>query len=543
MASEKYLEQRNSTYWYRRKVPLALIPRFNHRKEIRHSLGTSLRSEAVRLARIRTVELDQQFDQAMRKEYQRTAPCESLSSDPLSREDITFLHDRWVQSVVHSNDINRHNGFQDTSYEDIAENLTTCEPILVEARSRARYGLIDNAMTQFMVLNGYLPNPEDELYNELRDMFLGAVSKAHDVVKRRHQGEYLPSSAYVPPDAFNSPNPSQTTKDQVSLEEAYTLWEKQVRERQPKTTVDFKAVVRDFKKLNPTAAKDIKSITRAMVIDFRDHLSLTLQSKTVGKKVGLLRTILQVATDRELLPKNPASRISVAKSHNESEGREPYTIDDIKTILSSHLYKKEFVPSKRSGLAAARWLPLIAIFTGARLEEIAQLDVNDIRHDETYGYYIDINRNSFSEEHAKSLKTPNSKRIVPIHEQLINAGLIAYWERCKATGQVKLFPELKRSNLGKYSQGWSKWWGDFNDSIGITDRQKVFHSFRHGFIHMCRECEIGLEVHDALTGHTTLGVSSVYASKEFAKKALFSAMKRFSIGFNIMDFISSMETE
>jgi len=37
--------------------------------------------------------------------------------------------------------------------------------------------------------------------------------------------------------------------------------------------------------------------------------------------------------------------------------------------------------------------------------------------------------------------------------------------------------------------------------IGIADKRKVFHSFRHTFKDACRAAGIGQEIHDALTGH------------------------------------------
>ena len=56
----------------------------------------------------------------------------------------------------------------------------------------------------------------------------------------------------------------------------------------------------------------------------------------------------------------------------------------------------------------------------------------------------------------------------------------------------------------------SKWWTRYRKDQGVTDRRKVFHSFRHGFKQACRAAGIGEEVHDALTGHAGGGVGRSY---------------------------------
>ena len=64
-------------------------------------------------------------------------------------------------------------------------------------------------------------------------------------------------------------------------------------------------------------------------------------------------------------------------------------------------------------------------------------------------------------------------------------------------------------------RAWSKWFGRYLRDVGIKDRSKVFHSFRHGFKDALRSGKVGRELHDALTGHSTRGdVSQDYGSKD-----------------------------
>lgn len=534
MSSEKYLELRGSTWWFRRKVPLAVIPQFQHRKEIRHSLGTTIRSEAVKLARLRAVELDQAFETALARERERLPKMKPIVPVTLTPELIRFVCERWIQAVVLSNDQDREQGFADVSYDDMAVNLQEVDPLLREARARAQTEVVDPALTTFLHLNGLQVSPGDALYRKLRYEFLNAVSTAHEVVKRRHAGEQVPTSTYVPVEAYRSQTEAHLSGSRTSMDALYTLWEQQVKDRPYSTLVSFNAVRKEFKAFHPEAGQDIRLITRTMVLAYRDHLLQSLQPKTVEKKLGLLCALLQVATDRELLPRNPASRITVPKPKVMQVSRLPYSTEDLRTIVGSALYQEDFTPSKRSGEAAARWIPLLGMFTGARLEELAQLNVSDIQHDAVYGYYIHISDISDEGSGNKTLKTESSRRIVPIHAKLIDAGLIRYWQRCKADKHSKLFPELIPDKRGKYSAGWSKWWSQYSrDVMGMTDKRKVFHSFRHGFKDICRECGIGEDVHDALTGHAGGGVGRRYGSRQFPRKALFEAMQQFAIDVEV----------
>ena len=174
---------------------------------------------------------------------------------------------------------------------------------------------------------------------------------------------------------------------------------------------------------------------------------------------------------------------------------------------------------KRAGGWAARLIPLIAMFTGLRLEEIAQLRCADVvvHHQ---GAYFDITKDrgnlSFDEvqrtkDDRRSLKTISSKRIVPVHSRLIELGLLDYVAVQRAKNCNDLFPNLPNNNSRKRSGGFSKFWGDYTDRFVTVDTGKVFHSFRHLFIDKLRgrTDEIKLE---ALVGHARKSTGRRYGA-------------------------------
>jgi integrase len=152
------------------------------------------------------------------------------------------------------------------------------------------------------------------------------------------------------------------------------------------------------------------------------------------------------------------------------------------------------------------WLPLIGLFTGARINEVCQLHpAEDILHDEKSGiwFFSFDDEGEAAEGVEKSIKNESSRRIVPIHSRLIELGFLNYVERIKAGGHKAIFPAWKPRN-GKASANASKWFKRYLESIGLKDetpgaRLSGFHSFRHGFI----TCGLNNKIKRvfALTGH------------------------------------------
>ncbi len=158
---------------------------------------------------------------------------------------------------------------------------------------------------------------------------------------------------------------------------------------------------------------------------------------------------------------------------------------------------------------AARWLPLLALFTGARLEELGTLRATDVQVDGDIDI-LDIN----TLDEGKRLKTKSSRRKVPIHAELVRLGFLVYVEaRRKSGAGALLFPDLKADSKGVMTGNWSKWWGRYVRANGITDPRKVFHSFRHTFKTECRAVGMGREFHDAITGHSSGGVGERYGER------------------------------
>jgi len=171
-----------------------------------------------------------------------------------------------------------------------------------------------------------------------------------------------------------------------------------------------------------------------------------------------------------------------ARAASERKDREEFTSHELGQIFGASWFKtgagertsagtfREFQPFRY-------WLPLLGVFTGARIGELCQLHLVDIGLTEGGAWFIDINRNTSD----KSLKNAWSARRVPLHPTLVDLGFPQWCERLRAEGFARLFPELSWNATSRYAKEPIRSMSQFLQGCGMPrDGTKVFHSFRHG---------------------------------------------------------------
>lgn len=221
------------------------------------------------------------------------------------------------------------------------------------------------------------------------------------------------------------------------------------------------------------------------------------------------------ALTRDLCDRNPAAGIKVIDRRTRSSMRTVYDESDLKHIFEeSPLYRgcEAARLRKRPGNLIVRdslfWLPLFALYTGARLAEMANAFPEDFKVEGGIDYF------EIHEGHGKPhLKSESAARRVPIHPELLRLGILDYVEDRRETGWNKVFEEMQGRRNVERPDGWSQAWRQYQRGIGIVDRRKVFHSFRHTFKRACREAGIQEEIHDAITGHKFGGAGRRYGGE------------------------------
>lgn len=176
------------------------------------------------------------------------------------------------------------------------------------------------------------------------------------------------------------------------------------------------------------------------------------------------------------------------KSKKSSDNYHPFTDNELAKIFDCSTFKAQKRP-------VDFWLPLLGLFTGARISELCQLALNDISEIDNI-WSISINDDDY-----KHLKSSAAKRVIPIHPKLIELGFIDYWMDAKEIDATLLFPYLKPDSYGDYSGTPGGRFGKYLDSLLITDRYKTFHSFRKTVNIMLQQKNITEEVRCGFMGH------------------------------------------
>lgn len=265
----------------------------------------------------------------------------------------------------------------------------------------------------------------------------------------------------------------------------------------------------------------------------KHKLSATSQEKYLSR-IGMFLKWLRTNdyTDVELAL--PLTNIKLNKKQA-NEKRSIYTKSDLKKLFNSEKYRHG-----NHKMASHFWVPLIGIHTGARLNEICQLGIDDIRQDPaTDRWVFDINADQSSDPH-KSLKQPYHARLVPIHKRLIELGILDYHKALKAGKQKRVFPDLPYvSNNNRYGDKLQRWFNrTYRNECGITTANTSFHSLRHTVItHLVNDKGVDPNKIAIGLGQTPIGgVTQTVYTKRQSHEAYFKY-------FDQIDFSDAFDTK
>jgi integrase len=201
------------------------------------------------------------------------------------------------------------------------------------------------------------------------------------------------------------------------------------------------------------------------------------------------------------LAANPFTRLSVAEREVGQTLRDQFTVAQLAQLFEGSPWQP-----RDEGRSGRFWLPLLALFTGARLGEIAGLRVADIVTSADGVPMLDIKHHE-----GRELKTASSIRRVPVHSELVRIGFLRFVQQRKDEGASTLFADVRTNAHGKVGAKIGEWFGALLREREITGIKLGMHSFRHTF--ESRMSEIGLGGTDAvlyLTGRKPRGSRGAY---------------------------------
>ena len=524
MQKEHRLEKRGTVYYVRVVIPASIRHLYRNRKgrEIRLSLKTTNRREA----RIRCQKESARLEGEFRKHRARLLAERLGVRTTLDAAEEQRLLALWTRCVLQSDESERVNGFDDEDFEGYGGKLASTESELRAILARGRIEAIEPALDSFLHLAGYDLDLEPRARRQLAYRFLQTVVQTIELQRRRQQGDVVLTDQVIPAEAVSNPG---KPADECGFDALFGLWDKAKSNRPSKTRRAYLHTWKEFQAL--VQANDPRSLTRAHVKAYVKELEgHGTHYRTVEKKLGFVCSILQRAVIDERLPVNPALRIEVTRPAVIRKPRLPFELEELIAIFSHVLFQKGLRLPRRAGGAAAWWIPVLAYFTGARVEELAQLTVADVREAAGLGWYLDITDMGAGQH----LKTGASRRRVPLRDEVLALGFLRYVEMTKSSAHVQLFPSLKANADGSRSAGFTRWFGRFLRELArVGDKRKTLHSFRHGFRELCREAEIDGDVQRALIGHTRRtgkrDANELYGGEVYPLRPLFAAIRKLEL--------------
>ncbi len=424
---------KTGVYYFRRAVPPDLRERFGWEVKV------SLRTKDVREAKRRFAEELTKFDQRIEM---------ARSGFVLTDKAAQALAGQWLRRALEDDDRVRETGLPEIeqSHTDPESDPydVHLDHLIEAAESDTASEVLADDVDALIRAEGLSIDRGSDSYQRLAQQLLRAELTLYNVLNKRASGDWSPVAAlaqypeYIPPATkrVQSRKVVRASGAGDRLSDLYEAWKKE-RNPPPKTEAEFGRGIRRFTELHgDVPALDI---TRPMVRAFKEALcgfpavlsgkllsmtlpqvqraiaddppTRTLSAASVNKHITALSAVLAWAGangyfDSEPNWANPALGVKVAEKPNSKEKRLSYSEEDLKLIFRFPIFSKGERP-KAGGGAAAVWLPLMALFSGARVEELGQLLVTDIGAEGAV-WYFDIN----TLDHGKRVKTAGSRRKV-----------------------------------------------------------------------------------------------------------------------------------
>ncbi|OAN48647.1 hypothetical protein A6A05_14950 [Magnetospirillum moscoviense] len=326
-------------------------------------------------------------------------------------------------------------------------------------------------------------------------------------------------------DQFCRENPGGVTADtQDQNRKIVKLFAEFVGEASPASAIT-KAAVRDWKKALfswPIRAADTNvftGMTFRQVLKANEEVGKpTISEKTINKYLSAMGGFCGWLRSNDYIEGDPLDGMFL-KLDKEKQKVFPYTTDQLKAIFGSPVFTGA-QSSENDHLIGnvgindwRRWLPLIGLFTGARLGEIAQLYLDDVRQEHGHWIFHITRETTRDGDVKKTTKTKGSQRVIPIHTELIKLGFLDYVALVRKRNAKRLFPEITPDTRGHMSGHPSRWYGRYVARIGVKDDKSVnFHSFRHGLADAFRRAGYLDDQFKFMLGHTGATTTGRYGN-------------------------------
>ncbi len=404
-----------------------------------------------------------------------------------------------------------------------------------------RYMLVDHEVRQFIERHSLLVDEGSEQFRELGALMMRADIEALERTVERDVGDYSgrPRDPIVKP-AFARPretappgqsimelfevyareNPRGVTADTlVQARRDIGLFVDHVGSTFPASKIDKKAV-RGWKALlmlypvKATETKAFKGMKIAQIVAHNETVCKPVLSvNTVNRYLSNLAAFCSWLVGHGYIDDNPTEGMFLAKDKRKKVY--PFTVDQMNSLFRSPLFigcASDDAPRfwNKAGDVRIRdhryWIPLIMLYSGARPGEIAQLALSDVREEQQTWIFDITETTDDGDEDIKRLKNDGSRRVVPVHRELIDLGFLEYLTTIRDGGYTRVFPLAIRNDRGQMLSDFSRDFGRYLEKVGLKNgRGLSLYSFRHGAFDAMRRAGYLDEQFNFIFGHVSGG--------------------------------------
>ena len=214
--------------------------------------------------------------------------------------------------------------------------------------------------------------------------------------------------------------------------------------------------------------------------------------RTINSHIQMFKMFFDWAERHGYSPHTLFDGMKVAKAKNSETERKPFTAEQARLLYTELTQNPSGLVRKDSH----KWGMLLGMFTGARLNEICQLDIADVQQDGNT-WFLNITDEGDDNKRVKSMA---GRRKVPLHAELIRLGFLDFVEDRK--NGPRLFPDYSYSANGGYGRNLGRWCNEsFLPKLGIKQPGLVFHSLRHTVVTRLGQSGVAETIVQCIVGH------------------------------------------
>ena len=426
----------------------------------------------------------------------------TVESVALSDRQIAAMCAVWVRETLDDDDsVPTQSGLLafDEAESQCHDFLVAVNEHRLPVRAWRQFPFVLETAKALMAANDLSLNSTDPAYRRLCE---GVARYGFDLAV--HQRKRLEGDWSLPDSVGNAPKVAISIESDNRSITVLQLAEKWFSEKNSSAShrASVTTVTNGFIDLHDNIA--ITSITVDHVREYKDRLvENDLANNTIKDRLGTVRQLIGFAVKNGYISENVAENIRAEKRAGADHERIPFTIEQLNEFFSGPVHA-ECRRDKGGAGEAQFWLPILGLYSGSRLQDLAQLLIVDVLEIDSVGWFLDVNKNG-----GKQVKNDFTPRIFPVHEALVRLGFLEFVKRMKDAGEDRLFPLVTHTER-QVAKNWGQWFGRYQRSLlgpVPPKKKRDFHSLRHTFRSAAENCRLNEYELESLQGHkaTTTG--------------------------------------